>query len=106
MQAGKLKNRVVIQQQSATQDAVGQPMSTWSTYATVWANILHQKGAESIKADAMTSTLRASIRVRYKAGITSAMRVTHGAVVYNIISVIPDAENKDYMDLACEVYSG
>jgi SPP1 family predicted phage head-tail adaptor len=106
MQAGRLKNRVVIQQQSTTQDSIGQPVNTWTTYATVWANIIHQKGAEAIKADQVMSTLRASIRVRYKAGITTAMRVSYASKIYQIISIIPDAESKDYMDLVCEVYGG
>lgn len=106
MQAGRLKNRIVIQQQSATQDEVGQPVNTWTTYITVWGNILHQKGIEAIKADHVISTLRASIRVRYKAGITTSMRVSYASKIYQILSIVPDAENKDYMDLVCEVYGG
>ena len=45
MQAGKLDRRVQIQQQTATQDAFGQPQQTWTTMATVWASIDIQRGA-------------------------------------------------------------
>jgi len=106
MQAGSLKNRMTIQQQSATQDEIGQPVSTWTTFATVWAEIRHKSGMESIKSGEVTSTVKASIRVRYKAGVTAAMRVVHGSVTYQIQSVLRDVANKDYMDLVCEVYGG
>ena len=106
MQAGRLKNRVTIQQQSTVQDSIGQPVNTWTTYATVWADIRNRSGVESIKAGELTSTVRASIRVRYKAGITAAMRVVHGSITYQIKSVLRDEQNKDYMDLVCEAYGG
>lgn len=106
MRAGQLKNRVTIQQQSTVQDSIGQPVNTWTTYATVWADIRHRSGMEEIKSGEVTSTIRASIRVRYKAGITAAMRVAHGSAVYQIKAVLRDEQNKDYMDLACEVYGG
>lgn len=106
MQAGRLKNRVIIQQQSATQDAIGQPVNTWTTYATVWADIRHRSGIEEIKAGEVASTIRASIRVRYKAGVTAAMRVSHGSSIYHIKAVLRDEQNKDYMDLVCEAYGG
>lgn len=106
MRAGQLKNRVTIQQQSTVQDSIGQPVNTWTTYATVWADIRHKSGVEAIKSGEVTSTVKASVRVRYKSGITAAMRVAHGSVVYQIKAVLRDEQNKDYMDLVCEVYGG
>lgn len=106
MRAGQLKNRVTIQQQSTVQDSIGQPVNTWTTYASVWADIRHNSGLEEIKSGEVTSTIRASVRVRYKAGITAAMRVVHGSITYQIKAVLRDEHNKDYMDLTCEAYSG
>lgn len=103
MRAGTLNSRATIQQQSATQDALGQPVQTWTDVATVWANIKHASGIESIKADALTSTVRASIQIRYKTGLTSGMRVVAGAVTYNVVAVLPDMEKREYTNLVCEV---
>ena len=50
--AGSLNSRVTIETPTMTQDAAGQAIPSWSTLATVWANIRHLNGAESIKADA------------------------------------------------------
>ena len=106
MFAGKLNRRVVIQQLTAGQDDIGQPVQTWATLATVWAHILHISGRESIQADADTATLKASIRIRYRTDVTSAMRVVHGAKTYEIKAVLPDEEGRDHVDLSCELVNG
>lgn len=106
MQAGKLRNKVKIQQQTTDQDAAGQPLDTWSDVANVWGNIRFLNGVETLKAGAPTSTAKASIRIRYRTGINAGMRVLHGATAYNITAVLPDMAKKEYVDLACEDVSG
>jgi SPP1 family predicted phage head-tail adaptor len=103
MYAQQLNNKVVIKQMAAGQDAAGQPIQTWSELATVWADIRHQSGAESIRADRVTSIVKASIRVLKRSDVTAAMRVYHGATVYEIKAVLPDAQMNIRMDLACEL---
>ena len=103
MRPGLLNSRVVVQQQSTTQDALGQPVLSWSTFATLWADVRHTSGIEAIKDSAIASVVRASIRVRYRGDLTAAMRVIHGSTTYNIVAVLPDIGGKEYVDLACEV---
>lgn len=103
MRAGPLNTRIVVEQQSTTPDAIGQPTLTWTTFATLWADVKHTSGIEAVKAGAEASIVRASIRIRYRADITSAMRVTHGSTTYNIVAVLPDVAGKQYTDLVCEV---
>lgn len=103
MRTGTLNSRVVVEQQSTTQDALGQPVLTWSTFATLWANIKHTSGIETIKADALTTVTKVSIQVRYRTDIKAAMRVVHGTDVYNIVSVLPDKEAKNFTNLVCEL---
>jgi SPP1 family predicted phage head-tail adaptor len=103
MRPGLLNSRVVVQQQSTTQDALGQPVLSWSTFATVWADVRHTSGIEAVKDSAIASVVRASIRVRYRGDLTTAMRVVHGSTTYNIVAVLPDVGGKEYVDLACEV---
>lgn len=102
MQAGKLNQRVTIEQRSTTQDAIGQPVETWTTVATVWAHIRHPSGIEKIKSDADISIVKASIRIRYRTGIDAGMRVVHGATTYGIEAVLPDVAGKQHVDLICE----
>lgn len=103
MNTGALNKRVKIQHLAAGQDAIGQPVMTWSDFATVWASIRHPSGLQAIKGDADVSVVKASIRIRYRTDITAGMRVLHGAVVYDIKAVLPDESGKVHADLVCEV---
>lgn len=95
--------KVKLQQPADGQDDIGQPATVWSDVATIGADIRHKTGLEEIKGDAQTSTVKASVRVRYRDGITAGMRLLHGATAYNIISVLPDVGRREYVDLVCEV---
>ena len=103
MQAGLLNRRVTLQAPGTTQDELGQPIPGWTDVATVWADIRMKSGLESIKAGAPVSVVQASIRVRYRAGITAGMRVVHNLQAFNITAVLPDVGGLEYVDLVCEV---
>ena len=103
MQAGLLNRRVTLQAPGTTQDELGQPIPGWTDVATLWADIRMKSGLESIKAGAPVSVVQASIRVRYRAGITAGMRLTHNLQAFNIVAVMPDVGGREYVDLVCEV---
>ena len=103
MQAGLLNRRVTLQAPGTTQDELGQPIPGWTDVATLWADIRMKSGLESIKAGAPVSVVQASIRVRYRAGITAGMRVVHNLQAFNITAVLPDVGGREYVDLVCEV---
>ena len=103
MQAGRLNRRCTLQQPGTTTDALGQPVPGWTDVATVWGDIRMKSGLESIKAGASVSVVQASIRVRYRAGITAGMRVVHNLTAYNITAVQPDVGGREFVDLVCEV---
>lgn len=100
---GQLNRRISLQMRTNGQDALGQPVQMWTEIAQVWADIRHQTGMEAIRADAQISTVRASIRVRYRSGLAAGMRVVHGSTVYAIRAVLPDETDRQSIDLACEV---
>lgn len=100
MQAASLKNRVTIQSPSTSVDSVGQPLTTWTDIAYLWASIKHVNGISSIKSGADTSVVKCSVRIRYKPGINAGMRVLHGTDVYDIQAVLPD-DNRVFLDLVC-----
>ena len=102
MQAGKLTQRIRIEAPESTQDEIGQPTQGWALVAEVWADIRLLGGLESIRADVVTSSTQASIRIRWRAGIDASMRVVHGATVYGIRSVNPDVARRQFVDLICE----
>jgi SPP1 family predicted phage head-tail adaptor len=106
MRGGTLKNRVTFKQLTSGQDEIGQPVQTWTDVATVWADIRHLSGVESIKADAETSIVKASIRIRRRTGLNAGMRAYFGTVIYEIKAVLPDEQSRERLDLSCEVING
>lgn len=103
MIAGTLNNRITVQSQTGGIDALGQPVDTWTTAHTLWANIKYLNGAQSIKSGADTSIVKVSIRIRRTYGVNAGMRVLYGSTVYQIDAVLHDEADKQYTDLVCKV---
>jgi SPP1 family predicted phage head-tail adaptor len=102
MRAGTLRHLLTLQELSAGQDEIGQPLQTWVDVATDWADIRFLRGIEAVKAGASVSVADCSVRVRYRAGVTAGMRYVEGSTVYDIQSVLPDTTGMHYLDLACK----
>ncbi len=102
MPIGKLKHRVTVQQLTSGQDSIGQPQTSWTTVATVWADVRYLNGLEAVKAGAEVSSAQASVRVRKQSDFTPAMRIVHSGVNLQIKAILPDEQGGVYMDLACE----
>lgn len=102
MKSGELRYRVTLQSHSQTQDSTGEILRTWVDVAPVWASIRFVSGISAIKADMDVSTVKASIRIRYRTGISAGMRVLHGGDVYEVQAVMPNMAGR-YIDLVCEV---
>ncbi len=103
MDVGKRNCLVVIQSQAAGQDADGQPNGAWSTFASRWANIRYGTGTEAIRGGAVTASAQVSISLGYCTDVTTAMRVTHNGVTYEILAALPDLTKRDRTDLVCRV---
>lgn len=88
MRAGALKHRITIQQSIAGQDGYGEPVKSWSDVAAVWADVRDMTGREFLAAQAVQAGVTTKITIRYRPGVTAAMRVLHGADVYNIQAVL------------------
>ncbi|MYZ44213.1 phage head closure protein [Schauerella aestuarii] len=102
LRAGSLNRAVVIQKEIGEQDAAGQPVDAWVDVATAWANIAAKSGLEVAASDSQVSAARYSIRIRYRPGITAAMRVIHAGAVYGIQAVLHDEAGRQHTDLVCE----
>ena len=99
--AADLNQRVNIEQRTSQQDELGQPLESWTLVAAVWASVKHQSGLSAIKGDADVSTVKASIRIRYRTGIDAGMRVIAGSETYDIRAILPNRV-EGFIDLVCE----
>lgn len=100
MQSGQLDQRVTLQSPASGKDAIGQPATTWTDVATVWASVAYLSGLSAIKAGADVSQVQTSVRIRYRSGLNAGMRVLHGDVVFDVRAVLPGEKNV-FVDLVC-----
>lgn len=64
MKAGKLDKRIEFQRFTATQDAYGEEVQTWSALGKAWANIFYGKGDERREAAREEGNQAANFQVR------------------------------------------
>jgi SPP1 family predicted phage head-tail adaptor len=96
-----LNHRITLLKRSPGQDSAGGLLKTWDDVATIWADVRFQSGAEVLRANAETSVVKASIRIRSRADVNTAMRARYQGIEYDIKSALPDAD-RQFMFLVCE----
>lgn len=94
MQAGRLRRKITIQQQSITQDAVGQPVDTWSDVASVWAGVEDISATETVRDGAFSAQVTTRVETRYRTGITAGMRITYDGRTLEIVAPPIDSEGR------------
>ncbi|HQQ71754.1 MAG TPA: phage head closure protein [Alicycliphilus sp.] len=88
MKAGRLDQRVSIEQLVTIGDSWGGTVEAWAPLVTAWAAVEPLVGREYLAAQAAQSEVTAKIRMRYRPGITAQDRVIHDGKTYDIKSVI------------------
>lgn len=87
MEIGKLNRRVTIQRPATGEYPDGQPVIGWTDVATVWANVRYLNGIETVKADAVASVSKASIRIRRRTDVAASMRALDSLKVMVITGI-------------------
>jgi len=87
MRAGIMRHRITIQSKSVVRDSFGGETVTWTTFATVWAQMRPLSGREYFDARQAQADLTTEIVIRYLAGVLPEMRVVDGDHVYDIWSI-------------------
>lgn len=100
MQAGNLDQRITLQARSTAQDAAGQPTDTWLDVATVWAQVQAVRGREFFAAAQTQQEQTVKVRIRYRAGVTTAMRLLWEGRPHDITGVIP-VGRKEMLEIMC-----
>lgn len=103
MRIGMLNRQVSLQRKVLAQDQETEALvESWVEVAKVWANVRYLNGTETIKAATPTSIAKASIKIRFRKDVEATWRAVDGAVIFNILNVLPDAEGREHVFLACE----
>lgn len=101
MQAGKLRHRVTIQEQSTARDTFGQRVDTWTTVATVWASVEPLQGREFLDGRSLEAEISLRVRMRYRSGVEPTMRLSWGGRIFEIVAITSTEERGRELVLMC-----
>lgn len=101
MEAGRLREEIVIQEKSVVRDAFGGETVSWVTFASVRAEVQPIAGREYVAMRQAQAEISIRFRLRYVAGVTPAMRVSWNGGTYDIVEAINvNARNRE-LELLC-----
>jgi SPP1 family predicted phage head-tail adaptor len=101
MRAGALRRQVALQTRIASKDTFGQASVSWTTTATTWADIEPLSGRELMAAQAQQAETTHKVSIRYRSGVTPAMRVVYQGRNFNVLSVLDDDMAHKSLTLLC-----
>ena len=87
MISGRLRDRVTIEKKATQVDSLGFPAETWSKVADVWGTFVEEKGSEALKNDRPISFRRATVYIRYRAGVTVQHRLKVRGATWEIENI-------------------
>ncbi len=90
MSIGRMDRQIVIEQNTPTQDSVGEEIESWATLATVWAEYLPVGGREFWAARQINAETVANFRIHYRSDVTRGMRLTFDGDTYDIVDANED----------------
>lgn len=100
-QAGQLDRRITIQTFSESTDSFGQEAKTYSTLASVWANVKEKVGSEGEDGDMIAATKKVEFIIRYRTDVNEQMRISYNSNTYKIQAIQSADARKAFLKLVC-----
>lgn len=102
MNIGVLNKKITIQSKTSTTDNLGGYNDVWSDLVTVFAAIWPVSASDVVANNTTTMIISHRVRIRYRNGIMSNMRIKFGARYFAIVSIINVNEANKQLDLMCK----
>jgi SPP1 family predicted phage head-tail adaptor len=99
--AGKLTDRIVIEQAAETRNSVGEVTLSWSTFETVWADVQALSGREAERYGQIVGFTGHKVTIRELPGVKPAMRIVYNGTRTLEIGAINEYERGRYLELIC-----
>jgi SPP1 family predicted phage head-tail adaptor len=101
MEAGRLRDRVTIEQPGTVRSASGAAAPAWSAFATVYAPIRPLTMRERVSGAQLAPEVDTEIEIRFLDGVTAGMRVVAGTEVYGIDGAVDPERKRARLVLRC-----
>jgi SPP1 family predicted phage head-tail adaptor len=102
IRAGDLRHRIRIDQRSTARDEAGGQSLVWTEVATIWAALERTPGSEVWASAQRQGRVPVVFRCRYRAGVTSSMRVVFDDLAHDIRSVVDPSGKRAEMLLVTD----
>ena len=102
MEAGKLRDVVVLQRMVKGKDIMGGPIETWGDDRKIRADVRFGSGKENINNGFQNGSTVISVRIRAGIAVDEDMRVWYRGREFEIQQVLPGGERMEYTDLVAE----
>lgn len=91
MITGAYDKKIIIEQFTETRGSDGSPIKTWSTYKSLWANVVYRniRGKERVEQDRETSVNVAEFRIRAlgASDVNESMRINYDRGYWDITAI-------------------
>lgn len=95
----KMDRRITLQSVTRVSDSQGGYTETWANVVDVWAQLNPKKSYERFQALQYESPATHEVIMRYRSGVTNAMRFTYNSRIFHIKEVININEANVYLKL-------
>ncbi len=103
---GEMRQRLILQKESRSEDGGGGAALSWTTVATVWASIEPVRAYEKVTGEKPVGSITHRITTRYEAAISpqpdAAMRFIWGSRTFNIRGVRNSSERNRFLLIDAE----
>lgn len=106
MNAGRLRNIVVIQHQTATTNDLGEPAVEWTALGTARCEVRPLSGRAYMEARQAQSEVSHLVVMRFRGDLTADCRLLHGARVFQIEAIINVGERNKELHVMCVERTG
>jgi SPP1 family predicted phage head-tail adaptor len=99
---GDLDKKGTIQKFYSAQNTFGEAIKTYVNLCTAWIKIIPLQGLELYQAQQLHAEATYAIKMRYRAGIVSTLRLKYKARYFDILYVQNVGENNTELNLLCK----
>lgn len=95
---GRLRRALDLEQQVRAPDGAGGFGESWTTVATLFAELTPLAATSSVSADQEVESVTHRVRLRMRGGVTAGMRLREGTRIYEIVTVHDPDETERYLE--------
>jgi SPP1 family predicted phage head-tail adaptor len=99
--AGKLRERVTIQQAAEARNSLGETTLSWATFTERWASVEGVTAREALGLGQLEVSITHRVRLRYVTGLTQQMRLIWRGRTLEIVSLL-EHNNRSEHELICQ----